>query len=356
MKISVWQQWASNHSASFTVVGKFKSAEVAAKAADTLRSILLTIAEWYKRPENANLRKQWEEGEQLPPSPPEVEFARQYGVEWNEYSVDWVDWRRSPESVDQAVVLLDNWMFVSSMNETWLGARPFDALTTSLGGQATVTGEAGDSEVSVNITCTVANPSTMDAMYEELTAYFKNPIMSRVPWAGTSSSRIRLSTGEEMDVLPGEQAEAEDWFRKLQNAANEARWGWRQQPDVETLINAIPYISNPQQRQANMEELNQRMQEIPEAQTLQQVMQSNDPAIKRRVMLALHGALAGFGTGALKGHVKRDGQLLYLKNITFYRIGASLPDLLRYLKQKDTQDIRCKLSIRRLSFGEVGQE
>jgi hypothetical protein len=46
MKRSIWQQFSSNHSASFQAVGEFKAIEEASVAVELLRSILLRIHDW----------------------------------------------------------------------------------------------------------------------------------------------------------------------------------------------------------------------------------------------------------------------------------------------------------------------
>jgi hypothetical protein len=183
MRISIWQQWASNHSASFTVVGEFKSAEAANKAAETLRDILVTIAEWYDRPENADLRAQWwEQGEELPPSPPEIDFGKQYGVGWNEHSI--IDWVLSRSVAEAAVSVLGSHVFVSNgiLEETWLGPKPFDALMEKLGGRVQVTGESGDARLSVAISCIAPDEGTARSVCDQCSTYFSNPHLQPMPW------------------------------------------------------------------------------------------------------------------------------------------------------------------------------
>jgi hypothetical protein len=53
MRISIWNQFASNHSGSFMVVGSFKTAQSAAEAEKNLRQIVADIYQWFDRPENA---------------------------------------------------------------------------------------------------------------------------------------------------------------------------------------------------------------------------------------------------------------------------------------------------------------
>jgi hypothetical protein len=47
MKIQVWNAFASNNSGSYTIVGSFRDASLAARAADLLKPILVAHTQWY---------------------------------------------------------------------------------------------------------------------------------------------------------------------------------------------------------------------------------------------------------------------------------------------------------------------
>src|SRR5262245_35393609 len=48
MKVSVWQQFSSNHSANFEVVGKFESVEQAQQSELKIRDIIQQIGDYYR--------------------------------------------------------------------------------------------------------------------------------------------------------------------------------------------------------------------------------------------------------------------------------------------------------------------
>jgi len=52
MRLSIWQQFSSNHSANFEIVGTFKTEELAHQAAEELREISRAIAQIGKRMRN----------------------------------------------------------------------------------------------------------------------------------------------------------------------------------------------------------------------------------------------------------------------------------------------------------------
>ncbi len=46
MRLTLWQQFSSNHSAGFMIVGTFKAATDAQQVANEIRSILVKVAHW----------------------------------------------------------------------------------------------------------------------------------------------------------------------------------------------------------------------------------------------------------------------------------------------------------------------
>ncbi len=193
MRISIWQEFSSNHSARFTVVGVFESAERASRAAAELMDVVKTIIEWYARPENADALEGWRESGDQPPSPPEVQFAQRYGVEWSDRSLDWL-WL--DDRGNGPVRAYENLVFVNG-TESWLGSRPADALVEKLGGQALVDGsiivygEETDlwGEISVTLTCTAPDETAAQAISDEVMAYVDlvkqdHNRMFDTPWSG----------------------------------------------------------------------------------------------------------------------------------------------------------------------------
>lgn len=77
MRVSIWQQWASNHSGGITIVGSFESPEKASEAAASVDGIIKDLIEWHQRPENDDLNMlPWE----APPTLVELEIIHKYGL------------------------------------------------------------------------------------------------------------------------------------------------------------------------------------------------------------------------------------------------------------------------------------
>lgn len=114
LKLSVWQQFSSNHSAGFTLVGEFETPEAAARAAGEMQAFFDSINAWYARPENAALNAAREETDTSPPSDPEREISQQLGIRWHSHSVDWL------KQGNQGAEVVDRFVFVES-GQSWQG-------------------------------------------------------------------------------------------------------------------------------------------------------------------------------------------------------------------------------------------
>jgi hypothetical protein len=104
MRLSLWQQFSSNHSADFVVVGRFKSSDEAEKAANEVRNILTTIQAWYEKPENRDTVEAIHEvmnheGGSIP-MPIEVKLGSQYEIKWDEQFPDTLWYTESHDATD----------------------------------------------------------------------------------------------------------------------------------------------------------------------------------------------------------------------------------------------------------------
>ena len=153
MRISIWQQFSSNHSAKCEVVGKFSNIEAATEAAVKLRDILWHITQH---------RTQFTESE---PTFAEVVFAQEYGIEWK-YSLDWI-YHEPSDHVKQ----IENYVYCGSLHsDTWLGAKPIDALIAKLGADEVYADDKGD-VISVELSCEMPNEETVQKIYAEVEPY-----------------------------------------------------------------------------------------------------------------------------------------------------------------------------------------
>jgi hypothetical protein len=147
LKISIWQQFSSNHSGGFDIVGVFESAEAAAQAAAQLGEILRAIA--HARDEYAHY--------EASPTLVERMFSAEYGIEWSSYSIDWI--KMASDNTPLNLTRLDQYLFISNLeiDNTQLDSVPVGALIERLGGKALIGEEVGmysGDVIAFSITCT----------------------------------------------------------------------------------------------------------------------------------------------------------------------------------------------------------
>src|SRR5688572_28029898 len=81
MKLSIWQKFSSNHSASDRIVEVIPSAEAARDAKQRVNGILLEMADYYAEDENRLYSDAYNHGLI---SPIEKRLASEYQIEWKE--------------------------------------------------------------------------------------------------------------------------------------------------------------------------------------------------------------------------------------------------------------------------------
>lgn len=171
MRIRIWQEFSSNNSARFTVVGLFETPTAAKNAAEKLMNMIKSIVEWYQK--NAEPEAQWDSP---PPSPPEIQIAKQYNIKWSEISLDWA-W--IDNDGNGPVKAFENIVFVDG-TDSWLGSSPADKLVQLMGGKVLVDGvitldligEPGTyGTVNLELLCIAPNVNVSEKIFNEIVAY-----------------------------------------------------------------------------------------------------------------------------------------------------------------------------------------
>src|SRR5688572_22745233 len=119
MKISIWQQFSSNHSSDFTVVGEFSSRVEAEHAADQIRSILKEITDWFDQHMDTPEMDEWLNNDNWmeEPSPIEKSIGDHYNIEWGGS----IDWHRDAK----IEIVLDRLVFMTPGSRPEQAGRPF---------------------------------------------------------------------------------------------------------------------------------------------------------------------------------------------------------------------------------------
>jgi hypothetical protein len=158
MQISLWQQFSSNNSTSYTVVGVFDSAESVQRASRTLSLIGQQIKDWYEKHPQAF--DQWDEGWPYPPSTVEQQIGQEYGFDWKE-GADW------PFN-NVEIRILNNLLFVETkIPRPDLGPTALNLLILKLGGSFFVEGsQYGETigRLRIEITCTAPDSEVAAAI------------------------------------------------------------------------------------------------------------------------------------------------------------------------------------------------
>lgn len=158
MNISIWQQFSSNHSGGFTIVGNFATVEQAQQAADTLKAILGQIA--------ASNRTRFETIEDffnfqpILLSPMERAVREQYEAEDWTHALDYA----YEDNTDRHVKRYENLVFVGSVIDSNSVAKPFDTILRKLG--AEVAGE--DVQKPILVSCNAPDQADARRLQQEL--------------------------------------------------------------------------------------------------------------------------------------------------------------------------------------------
>jgi len=177
MRVSIWQQFSSNHSTHFTVVGRFASPEAATKAADELLKLMNAIAQWGKDYHQARKQVEAKESDprkrkalllkafpdsahQLPK--PEREFSEKYNIEWGSQSI--LDWIVGPDPVTELVKVVGTDVFVTTNRETWRKPDCVLASVTRLGARSGHIQKTDESLIGISLSCQTPDVPTAESI------------------------------------------------------------------------------------------------------------------------------------------------------------------------------------------------
>ncbi len=149
MRISLWQQFSSNHSGSYHVIGTFKTTEDAQVAYEEIRKILQEIDTWH-RENPMGIEKDWNNGG---PLPPETAIAERLSIDWPE-TINWTGWanyrhighpsftkfnrdpgQQAEQLIDEAIMVLANTVIANNPHETYMAGKTFKNLLEHFGAE-----------------------------------------------------------------------------------------------------------------------------------------------------------------------------------------------------------------------------
>jgi hypothetical protein len=148
MHISIWQQFSSNHSSMFWVVGTFNTIQDARSAYDAIRQMLFAIDQWHREHPEEAWKARRTSFEALPP---EKEYAEKFTVLWP-MTIDWTGWgdywytqhsqQTNPDSrltaerlIDEAISIVGRTITVTDPDQTWMTVHPFADILQRFGAE-----------------------------------------------------------------------------------------------------------------------------------------------------------------------------------------------------------------------------
>jgi hypothetical protein len=132
MKLTLWQQFSSNHSANFTVVGQFETVEEAQRAEDEINRFTRDVLTYWQGLSEEERAAKWDRvWQHCELTPPEIKWRDELGL--TEYTRG-IDWIREEIVLEKAVSRYKNLVFVRDGASTRTGRQPFDEMLRHLGG------------------------------------------------------------------------------------------------------------------------------------------------------------------------------------------------------------------------------
>jgi hypothetical protein len=145
MKVTLWQQFSSNHSTYFAIVGRFSDAEAASKSYNLLRDLMQRLL--------AAKDEQWKEDKLPELSELEEQIILTYLISWYE---DGMDWNGSPP-IEEVVQHFQNDVFLMCPVETWNSPRPFEELLQKIGATSLIKYVGEPYEGTIHLRCKAPN-------------------------------------------------------------------------------------------------------------------------------------------------------------------------------------------------------
>jgi len=183
MRISIWQQFSSNNSSDFTVVGEFASSQLALTAVAEISRLLRELGEWYEQPENRaaldSIRPP-RRGVNQPLTPIEIEFSQKYQIDWGQA----IDWMRQSAWERDAIIAMDRFVVISNLSVaySWMGCHPIDNLIERLGGKAVCDSDRDGGYLVAVITATAPSPAIAAQLCDGISAYLSFSDSFREDW------------------------------------------------------------------------------------------------------------------------------------------------------------------------------
>jgi hypothetical protein len=155
MRLSIWQQFSSNHSDLYTIVGQFESNEAAQSAYDIWMRLIKGVIEWHQQNSDPNYDVK---------TPIELEYTQWYKFPDQGWAFDWFG-----DKPEQVIDQYDDLLAVSTVKETVMLSIVPEALMEALGGKVYVS-YLDVCDVLLIISGVAPDDATAQRVYDEVLA------------------------------------------------------------------------------------------------------------------------------------------------------------------------------------------
>lgn len=181
MRVSIWQQFSSNNSSSYVIIGSFATPERANEAAAEFKTLLQRLWEWYQAHPEIRDAVLNEEGHELTDA--ERQIGKDYNIEFED-AVEWIAREETLEFLPDAVTTFENLLFVATVTETVTEDTPFAHFMYQLGARVEFEEEM-QAYLLIGISARAPDASTALFIKSVSEAYFMrdhNILWQRPPW------------------------------------------------------------------------------------------------------------------------------------------------------------------------------
>lgn len=336
MRLSIWQQFSSNNSGSFVVVGKFKTVEDAQKAGGEFYRFLKSIFDWYAVPQNKSALPAWGDYTERPLTPVEQDIAEQYDIEFD-YAIDWIDHAQNENDIAEAVNVFEDYVLVACIRETEATDQPIAQLMRKLGAAITYSEGIGQGLL-VNISCTAPDDETAKSLAWQAESYLKAEDSVRfftmpAPW-------VQFYAGQK--VPNPEQFSAQlNVYIEHHRAEREFDRAHRAERDEISRQRDAAY------REKNMHKADELTQKLVALYNeMQQVLPSQPPEIANQVHKAMNWTCAEILPD--DGGVAINGTELKMTGLKFFDtdVGHAVPAIIEWLRHQGCANIQYEFVIK----------
>jgi hypothetical protein len=235
MRLSLWQQFSSNHSAMYTVVGVFESTDKAYAVAEEIRELLVEIEEWNSQEPKPDIG--WQ------PNPIEERIALEHGFDWKE-PVDWLRPLRRhyvqpyQRELEENIIQWDRLVVVDAPGvDTWQTGHQFANLLKALGaktyssiymGMLPDTGAITGSQIEFDVVIDAPTSASANEIQRQMKLHLTPRAWERdlphpIPWITYHPRYARLTNNLSREAF--EEAE-KTWLRETPAWQKYARNHW----------------------------------------------------------------------------------------------------------------------------------